>query len=143
MDAQAVAKELKVRAVLTGRVTQRADGLSISVELINAQDNSQIWGQQYNRKLTDVFAVQEEIVRGISDKLRLQPTIAERQQLAKRPYCTPRVPVSFHYGHEGASAFMRVPCRVAQTGIVKQLFTEASQICNCPLPTKLSFPVRW
>src|SRR6202521_4446957 len=54
MDAQAVAKELKVQAVLTGRVTQRGDGLSISVELINAQDNSQIWGQQYNRKLADV-----------------------------------------------------------------------------------------
>jgi TolB-like protein len=43
MDAQAVAKELKVQAVLTGRMTQRGDGLSISVELINAQDNSQIW----------------------------------------------------------------------------------------------------
>jgi serine/threonine-protein kinase len=59
MDAPAVAKELKVQAVLTGRMTQRGDGLSISVELINAQDNSQIWGQQYNRKLADVFAVQE------------------------------------------------------------------------------------
>jgi TolB-like protein len=40
-----VAKELNVQAVLTGRVVQRGDGLSINVELINAQDNSQIWGQ--------------------------------------------------------------------------------------------------
>jgi Tol biopolymer transport system component len=47
MDAQAVAKELNVQAVPTGRVTQRGEGLSINVELINAQDNSQIWGQQY------------------------------------------------------------------------------------------------
>jgi tetratricopeptide (TPR) repeat protein len=85
MDAQAVAKELKVQAVLTGRMTQRGDGLSISVELINAQDNSQIWGQQYNRKLADVFAVQEEIAKEISEKLRLKLTGAERQQLAKRP----------------------------------------------------------
>src|SRR6184192_1646773 len=85
MDAQAVAKELKVQAVLTGRVTQRGDGLSISVELINAQDNSEIWGQQYNRKLADVFAVQEEIAKEISEKLRLKLTGAERQQLAKRP----------------------------------------------------------
>jgi len=84
-DAQAVAKELKVQAVLTGRMTQRGDGLSISVELINAQDNSQIWGQQYNRKLADVFAVQEEIAKEISEKLRLKLTGAERQQLAKRP----------------------------------------------------------
>src|SRR6266568_5835967 len=69
-DAQAVAKELKVQAVLMGRVTQRGGGLSISVELINAQDNSEIWGQQYNRKLADVFAVQEEIAKEISEKLR-------------------------------------------------------------------------
>jgi len=85
MDAQAVAKELRVQAVLTGRVTQRGEGLSINVELINAQDNSQIWGQQYNRKLADVFAVQEEIAKEISEKLRLKLTGAERQQLAKRP----------------------------------------------------------
>jgi len=68
-DAQVVAKELRVQAVLTGRMTQRGDGLSISVELINAQDNSEIWGQQYNRKLADVFAVQEEIAKEISEKL--------------------------------------------------------------------------
>src|SRR2546430_15148171 len=85
MDAQAVAKELKVQAVLTGRMTQRGDGLSISVELINARDKSQIWGQQYNRKLADVFAVQEEIAKEISEKLRLKLSGAKRQQLAKRP----------------------------------------------------------
>src|SRR6266849_3492469 len=84
-DAPAVAKELKVQAVLTGRMTQRGDALSISVELINAQDNSEIWGQQYNRKLADVFAVQEEIAKEISEKLRLKLTGAERQQRAKRP----------------------------------------------------------
>src|SRR5213080_865667 len=85
MDAPAVAKELKVQAVLTGRMKQRGDGLSISVELINAQDNSQIWGQQYNRKLADVFAVQEEIAQEISEKLSLKLSGAEKQQLAKRP----------------------------------------------------------
>src|SRR5207244_9532071 len=85
MDAQAVAKELKVQAVLTGRMTQRGDALSISVELINAQDNSQIWGQQYNRKLADVFSVQEEIAKEISEKLSLKLSGAEKQQLAKRP----------------------------------------------------------
>src|SRR5438132_1836396 len=85
MDAPAVAKELKVQAVLTGRMKRRGDGLSISVELINAQDNSEIWGQQYNRKLADVFAVQEEIAKEISEKLRLKLSGAEIQQLAKRP----------------------------------------------------------
>src|SRR5213596_4319999 len=49
------------------------------------KDNSQIWGQQYNRKLADVFAVQEEIAKEISETLRLKLTGAERRQLAKRP----------------------------------------------------------
>jgi TolB-like protein len=84
-DAQAIAKELKVQAVLTGHVTQHGDGLSINVELINTQENSQIWGQQYNRKLADVFAVQEEIAQEISEKLRLKLTSTEQKQLAKRP----------------------------------------------------------
>jgi len=56
----------------------------INVELINAQDNSQIWGQKYNRKLADVFAVQEEIAKEISEKLRLKLTGPEKQHLAKR-----------------------------------------------------------
>src|SRR6185369_2761497 len=85
VDAQAIAKELKVQAVLTGRVTQHGDGLSINVELINAQDNTEMWGQQYNRKLADVFAVQEEIAKEISEKLRLKLTSTEQKQLAKRP----------------------------------------------------------
>ena len=85
IDAQTVGKELKVQAVLTGRVVPRNDGLLISVELIDAHDNSQIWGQQYNRKLSDVFAVQEEMAKEISEKLRLKLTGAERQQLTRRP----------------------------------------------------------
>jgi len=84
-DAPAVAKEMNVQAVLTGRVRQRGGRLSINVELIDAQDNSQIWGQQYNRNLTEVFAVQEEIAKEISEKLRLKLSGTERQQLAKRP----------------------------------------------------------
>jgi eukaryotic-like serine/threonine-protein kinase len=85
INAQAIAKELNVQAVLMGRVTQRGDDLAISVELINAQDNSGLWGQQYNRKIADVFAVQEEIAKEISEKLRVKLTGSERQQLARRP----------------------------------------------------------
>ncbi len=52
---------------------------------MDARDNSQIWGQQYNRQLADVFAVQEEIAKEISEKLRLKLTGAEQKQFAKRP----------------------------------------------------------
>ena len=84
-DAQTVGRELKVQTLLTGRVRQHGDSLTVGVELINAQDNSQMWGQQYNRKLADVFAVQEEIAKEVSENLRLKLTAAEKQQLAKRP----------------------------------------------------------
>ncbi len=85
IDAQEVGQKLGVRAVLTGRVAQRGESLAINIELVDARDNSQIWGQQYNRKLAEVFAVQEEIAKEISENLRLKLTGAERQQLAKRP----------------------------------------------------------
>src|SRR5262249_12156878 len=71
-DAPTVGRELKVRSVLTGRVVQHGDNLLISVDLVDASNNHQLWGQQYNRKVADVFAVQEEIAKEISEKLRLK-----------------------------------------------------------------------
>jgi adenylate cyclase len=104
MDAQAVGRELKVQTLLTGRVRQRGDGLTIGVELINAQDNSQLWGQQYSRKLADVFAVQEEIAKEVSDKLRLKLTGTEKEQLAKRPTENLK---AFQYYMQGHAAAQR------------------------------------
>jgi serine/threonine-protein kinase len=83
-DALEVARQLGVRAVLTGRVMQQGDGLAISVELVDALDNSQIWGEQYKRKLSDIFAVQEEIAREISANLRLRLTGEEQKLLTRR-----------------------------------------------------------
>jgi len=104
MDAQTVGKELKVQTLLTGRVRQRGDRLTIGVELINAQDNSQLWGQQYSRKLADVFAVQEEIAKEVSDKLRLKLTGTEKEQLAKRPTENLK---AFQYYMQGRAAAQR------------------------------------
>jgi serine/threonine-protein kinase len=103
-DGPTVGKELKVQTLLTGRVRQRGDSLTIGVELINAQDNSQLWGQQYNRKLADVFAVQEEIAKEISAKLRLKLTGAEQEQLAKRPTENLK---AFQYYMQGRAAAQR------------------------------------
>jgi serine/threonine protein kinase len=83
-DLQSVGQKLKVRAVLTGRISQRGDDLSISAELVDTQDNSVIWGGQYNRKFSEIFAIQEEISREISEKLRLRLTREEKERLAKR-----------------------------------------------------------
>jgi len=84
VDPRKVGQELNVRAVVTGRMTQRGDDLIIVAELVNAADGSRLWGGQHNRKLAELFAVQEEIARNISESLRLKLSGGERQRLAKR-----------------------------------------------------------
>ncbi len=83
-DAMAVGRELNVRAVLMGRVRQQGEELLISVELVDAADNSHIWGGQYDRKLADTLAVQQEIARAISERLRLRLTGEAKERLARR-----------------------------------------------------------
>ncbi|OLE96458.1 MAG: hypothetical protein AUG75_20250 [Cyanobacteria bacterium 13_1_20CM_4_61_6] len=83
-DPIKVGHELKVGAMLTGRVVQQGNNLTVNVDLVNVTDGSQLWGEKYDRKLSDIFAVQEEIARQISDKLRLKLTGEEQQQLSKR-----------------------------------------------------------
>ncbi len=81
VDAQKVGRELNVRAVLTGRVLQRGEMLTISMELMDVRDGSQLWGKQYNRKLADTLAVQEDIAREVTDKLRLRLASVEEKRL--------------------------------------------------------------
>jgi serine/threonine protein kinase/Flp pilus assembly protein TadD len=84
IDAQAAGRELKVQAVLAGRIIQRGDDLSIEAELVNVADNSHIWGASYHRKLADLLAIQQEITKDISDKLRRKLSGEDERQLAKR-----------------------------------------------------------
>ncbi len=83
IDPQKAGKELGVKAVLAGRVTQRGDNLQISAELVNVSNNSHIWGEQYNKKLSDILAVQEEISKEISEKLSLKLGSDDEKKLAK------------------------------------------------------------
>ena len=78
VDLKEVAKALGVEAILTGRVIQRGDNLSISVELVNASDNRQIWGEQYDRKVSDLLAIQREIAGEIVENLKLKVSGAEK-----------------------------------------------------------------
>jgi serine/threonine protein kinase/tetratricopeptide (TPR) repeat protein len=83
-DPQEVAKALGVEVIMTGRVTQRGDGLVVSTELMDARDRTQIWGERYDRKLTDLPSLQGEIARDVSEKLHLRLTSSEQQGLARR-----------------------------------------------------------
>jgi len=84
IDPQAVGRELKVRAVLTGRIMQSGGSLRIGTELVDVATGSQLWGAQYDRKPGDIFAIQDEISNEISGKLRLKLTRAEKKRLNKR-----------------------------------------------------------
>jgi eukaryotic-like serine/threonine-protein kinase len=83
MDAQKIGEELGVQAVLTGRVAQRGDDLTIGMELDDVRSGKQLWGEQYNRKIADLLAVQNEIAREVSQRLRSQLTAADQQKLIK------------------------------------------------------------
>lgn len=84
VDPQQVGFDLGIRAVLMGRLLQRGEDLLIKTELIDVADGSQVWGEQYNRKISDILAVHDEIAREISEKLRFKLTSVEKKQLAKR-----------------------------------------------------------
>jgi TolB-like protein/Tfp pilus assembly protein PilF len=83
-DALAVGRELNVQAVVMGRVADREDMLSISVELVDARDDRHLWGAQYNRQPADILTMQENIANEITEKLRLKLTSEEQQRLARR-----------------------------------------------------------
>ena len=84
IDIQKLGKELAVDALLTGRVVQRGDAIQVSADLTSVRDNTEIWGEQYERKASDVLALQQQIATDIADKLRAKLSGAEKQQVSKQ-----------------------------------------------------------
>jgi len=83
VDPIAAGRELGVGAVVSGRVLHRGDDLVIRVELVDLADGSQLWGESYNRKMADVFAVENEIATQISENLRLKLSGEEKRSLTR------------------------------------------------------------
>ena len=83
-DPQQVGRELGVRAVLTGRVLHRGDLLIVKSELVDGRDGSRLWGENYSRTLSDILAIEEEISREISEKLRLKISSEAEKKISKR-----------------------------------------------------------
>ncbi|MGH9873812.1 MAG: protein kinase domain-containing protein [Pyrinomonadaceae bacterium] len=84
VDPQQIGEELSVGAVLTGRLIQMGDRLIIKTELIDVLTHSQLWGEQYNRNLSDILELEEEISTEISEKLRIKLTGEDKKRLTKR-----------------------------------------------------------
>lgn len=88
-DLQIVAKELNVQAILNGRVAQRGDQLTLSLELVDVQKNSVIWTEQYQRKQSDIVSLQSEIAKDVSTKLLAKLSGAEETKVTKAAAADP------------------------------------------------------
>ena len=86
-NAQTIGKELNVQAILNGRVVQRGDALTLSLELIDAQTENVIWSERYNRKQSDLVSLQSEIARDVSGKLKAKLSGADVAKV-ERTYTT-------------------------------------------------------
>jgi eukaryotic-like serine/threonine-protein kinase len=84
-DPQKLGHDLHVRAILTGRLIQTGDELLISVNLEDVENKRQIWGEQYNRKLSSLVSVQQEIAGDIYGRLRPKLEGEEKKLLSRRP----------------------------------------------------------
>jgi TolB-like protein/Flp pilus assembly protein TadD len=81
---QQVGKELNVQAILTGRLVQHGNDLTLHIELVDPKTETALWSGDYNRSITNLVSLQGEIARDVSEKLRLRLTSTEQQRLTKR-----------------------------------------------------------
>jgi serine/threonine protein kinase/Tfp pilus assembly protein PilF len=84
IDAEKIGNELGVDAVMSGRLTQRGDDLVISVDLIDVRNEKTLWGEQFQRKMSDLVATQSEIAAAIADKLQLRLSGNDSRGIAKQ-----------------------------------------------------------
>lgn len=83
VDPKTIAAELSVQAILNGRVAQRGDQLTLTLELVDAQTENVIWSQQYNRKQTDLVSLQSDIARDVSNKLKSKLSGVDGQHVVR------------------------------------------------------------
>jgi TolB-like protein/class 3 adenylate cyclase/Tfp pilus assembly protein PilF len=84
-----IAKQLGVANILEGSVQKAGSQVRVNVHLVNAQTGSQLWAETYDRKLSDIFAVESEIAKGIAESLQTTLTGGEEQALAANPTNNP------------------------------------------------------
>ena len=84
VDTQNIGNELGVSALVSGRLTPHGDNVEVSAELTDVRDNTEMWGQHYNGKSTDLIALQQQIAGDIAEKLRSKLSTSERQNVNKQ-----------------------------------------------------------
>jgi len=89
VDPRRVGRELQVAVVLTGKVRQMQDALSVQVDLVDASTGAQLWGSVYDRKIADLVAVKQAIAQEVTAKLKLKLSSEEQHRLIKRDSINP------------------------------------------------------
>jgi TolB-like protein len=104
VDVRKVGKDLTVDVLITGRVVQRRDMIQVTAELTNVQDNTEIWGEHYERKSSDIIYLQQQIAGDIAGKLRSKLSGTEKQHVT-RSWCARSV----SRNSDGSCIFSRIP----------------------------------
>src|SRR3984893_17418585 len=84
-----IAKQLGVAHILEGSVQKASDQVRVNVQLINAMTDAHLWADTFDRKLTDIFAVEREIAKTIAETLQAKITGSEKNSIAKAPTANP------------------------------------------------------
>jgi TolB-like protein/Tfp pilus assembly protein PilF len=84
VDTQKAGNELGVSALVSGRLTPHGDSVEVSAELTDVRDNTEIWGQHYNGKSTELIALQQQIAGDLAEKLRAKLSTSEKQRVTKQ-----------------------------------------------------------
>ena len=112
-DAKTVGRELNVQMLITGRLYQQDETISITVALVDARDNDQLWGKQYQGKRTDILAMQEEVAREIVSNLGLRLTGEEELRLTQRSTDDPEAYLLYREGRYHWNKFTEAGLRTS------------------------------
>ncbi|MFL6375778.1 MAG: tetratricopeptide repeat protein [Pyrinomonadaceae bacterium] len=120
---QKIGSDLSVQAVLNGRVVQHGDDLVLYLSLVDTNSGNQIWGDEYDRKLTDILLLEREVTRDVLNKLRLRLTPADERILTKNTTVSPE---AYQLYLRGRFHVLKVTAAEIQTGI--SYYQQAIQI---------------
>jgi serine/threonine protein kinase/Tfp pilus assembly protein PilF len=128
-----IAKQLGVANILEGSVQKAADQVRVNVQLINAQTDSHLWADTYDRKLTDIFGVESEIAKAIAESLQAKLTGREEQALVVKPTNNP----------EAYDAYLRGLAFEARSGYSNDLVRKAISFYERAVELDPNFALAW
>ena len=123
VDPQVAGNELRVQAILNGRVVQRGNDLTLYLSLVDVRNGNQLWGEQYDRKLADLVSLQSEIARDVSNKLKVRLSGTDEQRVVKKQTQSAE---AFQLYLKGRYHLLKITPPEIQTGI--SYFQQATEI---------------